>query len=76
MYRKFLHDLRLHPEHKAHSHWFMSPHERPLPEPIRRALDAVTLDHKYSLNVGRAFMSSVQAPVKLPMLSGAACGRA
>ena len=40
----------------------------PLPEPIRRALDSVTLDDKYSLDVGRAFMSGVQALVKLPML--------
>jgi len=40
----------------------------PLPEHIRRALDSVTLDDKYSLDVGRAFMSGVQALVKLPML--------
>ena len=40
----------------------------PLPEHIRRALDTVTLDDKYSLDMGRAFMSGVQALVKLPML--------
>ncbi len=40
----------------------------PLPEHIRRALETVTLDDKYSLDVGRAFMSGVQALVKLPML--------
>ena len=40
----------------------------PLPEHIRRALDTVTLDDKYSLDQGRAFMSGVQALVKLPML--------
>ena len=40
----------------------------PLPEHVRRALDTVTLDDKYSLDVGRAFMSGVQALVKLPML--------
>jgi indolepyruvate ferredoxin oxidoreductase len=40
----------------------------PLPEHIRRALDTVTLDDKYSLDEGRAFMSGVQALVKLPML--------
>ena len=40
----------------------------PLPESIRQALDTVTLDDKYSLDVGRAFMSGVQALVKLPML--------
>ena len=40
----------------------------PLPEHIRRALDTVTLDDKYSLDTGRAFMSGVQALVKLPML--------
>ena len=40
----------------------------PLPEHIRQALETVTLDDKYSLEVGRAFMSGVQALVKLPML--------
>ncbi|MDM0019895.1 indolepyruvate ferredoxin oxidoreductase family protein [Variovorax saccharolyticus] len=40
----------------------------PLPEHIRRALETVTLDDKYSLDYGRAFMSGVQALVKLPML--------
>ncbi len=40
----------------------------PLPEHIRRALENVTLDDKYNLDVGRAFMSGVQALVKLPML--------
>jgi len=40
----------------------------PLPDHIRKALETVTLDDKYSLEVGRAFMSGVQALVKLPML--------
>jgi indolepyruvate ferredoxin oxidoreductase len=40
----------------------------PLPDSIRKALETVTLDDKYSLEVGRAFMSGVQALVKLPML--------
>ncbi len=40
----------------------------PLPEHIRNALETVTLDDKYSLDYGRAFMSGVQALVKLPML--------
>ncbi|WP_411885103.1 indolepyruvate ferredoxin oxidoreductase family protein [Polaromonas sp. YR568] len=40
----------------------------PLPEHIRRALETVTLDDKYSLEHGRAFMSGVQALVRLPML--------
>ena len=40
----------------------------PLPDPIRKALETVTLDDKYSLDVGRAFMSGIQALVKLPML--------
>ena len=40
----------------------------PLPEHIRRALETVTLDDKYALDHGRAFMSGVQALVKLPML--------
>ena len=39
-----------------------------LPESVRKALEAVTLDDKYSLDHGRAFMSGVQALVKLPML--------
>ncbi|HEX2542532.1 MAG TPA: indolepyruvate ferredoxin oxidoreductase family protein [Caldimonas sp.] len=40
----------------------------PLPESIRRALESVTLDDKYSLPSGRAFMSGTQALVRLPML--------
>ena len=40
----------------------------PLPDAVRRALDAVTLDDKYTLDHGRAFMSGVQALVRLPML--------
>ena len=40
----------------------------PLPESIRKAIEAVTLDDKYSLARGQAFMSGVQALVRLPML--------
>jgi len=40
----------------------------PLPESVRKALETVTLDDKYSLAAGRAFMSGVQALVRLPML--------
>ena len=40
----------------------------PLPEHILRSLEKVTLDDKYSLDTGRAFMSGVQALVRLPML--------
>ncbi len=40
----------------------------PLPEAVRKALETVTLDDKYSLEHGRAFMSGVQALVRLPML--------
>src|SRR5215213_4954109 len=40
----------------------------PLPEHIRKALETVTLDDKYSLDYGRALMSGIQALVKLPML--------
>ncbi len=40
----------------------------PLPESIRKALESVTLDDKYSLPTGQAFMSGVQALVRLPML--------
>jgi indolepyruvate ferredoxin oxidoreductase len=43
----------------------------PLPEHIRRALETVTLDDKYALERGRAFMSGVQALVRLPMLQRA-----
>ncbi|HNB45318.1 MAG TPA: indolepyruvate ferredoxin oxidoreductase family protein, partial [Burkholderiaceae bacterium] len=40
----------------------------PLPDAVRRALETVTLDDKYALGQGRAFMSGVQALVRLPML--------
>jgi indolepyruvate ferredoxin oxidoreductase len=40
----------------------------PLPESIRKALESVSLDDKYALEHGRAFMSGVQALVRLPML--------
>jgi indolepyruvate ferredoxin oxidoreductase len=43
----------------------------PLPEHIRKALETVTLEDKYSLASGRAFMSGVQALVRLPMLQRA-----
>ncbi|MBB6576172.1 indolepyruvate ferredoxin oxidoreductase [Comamonas odontotermitis] len=39
-----------------------------LPEHIRKALETVSLDDKYALDHGRAFMSGVQALVRLPML--------
>ena len=40
----------------------------PLPESVRKALETVSLDDKYALQQGRAFMSGVQALVRLPML--------
>ena len=40
----------------------------PLPESIRKALETVSLDDKYALESGRAFMSGIQALVRLPML--------
>ncbi|MFN3303020.1 MAG: indolepyruvate ferredoxin oxidoreductase family protein [Roseateles sp.] len=40
----------------------------PLPEHILKALQTVSLDDKYALDHGRAFMSGVQALVRLPML--------
>lgn len=40
----------------------------PLPHEVRKALESVTLDDKYTLEHGRAFMSGVQALVRLPML--------
>jgi indolepyruvate ferredoxin oxidoreductase len=40
----------------------------PLPDSIRKALESVTLDDKYALDTGRAFMSGTQALVRLPML--------
>jgi indolepyruvate ferredoxin oxidoreductase len=45
-----------------------APLNRDLPAHIRTALDTVTLDDKYALDYGHAFMSGVQALVKLPML--------
>ncbi|HOF50679.1 MAG TPA: indolepyruvate ferredoxin oxidoreductase family protein, partial [Rhodoferax sp.] len=45
-----------------------APLSRDLPEHIRKALETVTLDDKYSLEYGQAFMSGVQALVRLPML--------
>ncbi len=49
----------------------------PLTDAIRAALERVTLDDKYSLDQGRAFMSGTQALVRLPMLQrvrDASCG--
>jgi indolepyruvate ferredoxin oxidoreductase len=43
----------------------------PLPEAVRKSLESVTLDDKYTLDRGRAFMSGVQALVRLPMLQRA-----
>ncbi|HSI59681.1 MAG TPA: indolepyruvate ferredoxin oxidoreductase family protein, partial [Ideonella sp.] len=40
----------------------------PLPEAVRKALESVSLDDKYALPTGQAFMSGVQALVRLPML--------
>jgi indolepyruvate ferredoxin oxidoreductase len=40
----------------------------PLPDSIRKAIETVSLDDKYSLENGRALMSGVQALVRLPML--------
>jgi len=40
----------------------------PLPESVRKALETASLDDKYTLGHGRAFMSGVQALVRLPML--------
>ncbi|MBU3737793.1 MAG: indolepyruvate ferredoxin oxidoreductase family protein [Rhodoferax sp.] len=40
----------------------------PLSESVRRALETVSLDDRYALDRGRAFMSGVQALVRLPML--------
>ncbi|MFN0184493.1 MAG: indolepyruvate ferredoxin oxidoreductase family protein, partial [Aquabacterium sp.] len=43
----------------------------PLPDAIRRALETATLDDKYTLGAGRAFMSGTHALVRLPMLQRA-----
>lgn len=40
----------------------------PLDDVTRRALESITPDDKYTLERGRAFMSGVQALVRLPML--------
>ena len=42
--------------------------DTPLPESVRQALQNGSLDDKYTLDQGRAFMSGVQALVRLPML--------
>ena len=39
-----------------------------LPEHLRHALDTITLDDKYTQDFGPAFMSGIQALVRLPML--------
>ncbi|MBN8488165.1 MAG: indolepyruvate ferredoxin oxidoreductase family protein [Burkholderiales bacterium] len=43
----------------------------PLPASVLKSLEAVTLDDKYTLPSGRAFMSGVQALVRLPLLQRA-----
>jgi len=43
----------------------------PLPDAVRQALERATLDDKYTLASGRAFMSGIQALVRLPMLQRA-----
>ena len=40
----------------------------PLNDAVRQALESVSLEDKYTLEHGRAFMSGVQALVRLPML--------
>ncbi len=45
-----------------------APDTRALSEALRRALEEVTLDDKFALERGRAFMSGTQALVRLPML--------
>lgn len=40
----------------------------PISEALQKALDNISLDDKYSLEKGSAFMSGVQALVKLPLL--------
>ncbi|WP_298011785.1 indolepyruvate ferredoxin oxidoreductase family protein [uncultured Aquabacterium sp.] len=40
----------------------------PLPADVRRALSTLTLDDKYTLERGPAFMSGIQALVRLPLL--------
>ena len=39
-----------------------------LPDEARKAMEAVSIDDKYALESGRAFMSGVQALVRLPLL--------
>ena len=35
---------------------------------MRKAIEAIALDDRYTLNSGRAFMSGMHALVRLPML--------
>src|SRR5215471_20001827 len=39
-----------------------------LPDAARKAMETVSIDDKYALESGRAFMSGVQALVRLPLL--------
>jgi indolepyruvate ferredoxin oxidoreductase len=40
----------------------------PVTEPLRKALEAIALDDRYTQTSGRAFMSGIHALVRLPML--------
>jgi indolepyruvate ferredoxin oxidoreductase len=61
-------DAHKAPHPAFHLHPETHPMNAPLPDHIRKALETVTLDDKYALDHGQAFMSGVQALVKLPML--------
>jgi indolepyruvate ferredoxin oxidoreductase len=43
----------------------------PLPDDVRKALGKLSLEDKYALERGPAFMSGVQALVRLPILQHA-----
>ncbi len=50
------------------THTPRSTHECPLNDALRRALETVSLDDKYTLERGRIYISGTQALVRLPML--------
>src|SRR4030095_11305655 len=53
---------------QEHDFWQVFCMNAPLPEAVRRALAEVTLDDKWTLDRGRAYMSGTQALIRLMML--------
>ena len=66
------HSPRPSPQRPRAAHLREFRHERPAAEHVLRALQSVTLDDKYALDTGRAFMSGVQAWCGCPCCSACA----